>query len=246
MKTSNNTVLITGGGAGIGFQTAKLLSEKGNQVIITGRNADTINKAAAQLKNVTPIVSDVSKEEDVLALAARLKKEFPSLNIVINNAAAAHLYKLEAGANAYSKAAEEMHTNYLSVIRLNEILLPLLSQQPAAAIVNVSSIVAITPGSRLPGYAASKAALHSYTQTLRHTLADTNIKVFELMPPLVNTEFSKEIGGENGMPAAGVAAALTDAIASDEYEIHVGNTAELYKLFLSSPAQAFAVMNGGN
>ena len=75
MKTSNNTVLITGGGAGIGFQTAKLLSEKGNHVIITGRNADTLQKAAAQLQHVTPIVSDVSKEEDVLALVQILKKD---------------------------------------------------------------------------------------------------------------------------------------------------------------------------
>lgn len=243
MKTSNNTVLITGGGAGIGFQTAKLLSEKGNHVIITGRNADTIQKAAAQLQHVTPIVSDVSKEEDVLALVQKLNTEFPHLNIVINNAAAAEVYKLEAGVNAYAKASHEIHTNFLSVIRLNELLLPLLEKQPEAAIVNVSSIVAITPGSRLPGYAASKAALHSYTQTLRHTLSATNVKVFELMPPLVNTEFSKEIGGENGMPPAAVAEAFLEALAADHYEIHVGNTADLYKLFLSSPAEAFAVMN---
>ena len=246
MKTVNNTVLITGGGAGIGFETAKLLSENGNQVIITGRNADTLNKAVAQLKNVTAIVSDVSKEEDVLALVERLNKDFPSLNIVINNAAAAQVYKLEAGVDAFSKAANEMHTNYLSVIRLNELLLPLLSKQAEAAIVNVSSIVAIAPGSRLPGYAASKAALHSYTQTLRFTLSNTNIKVFELMPPLVNTEFSKEIGGENGMPPSGVAAALLDAFISDNYEIHVGNTADFYKLFLSSPADAFAALNQRN
>jgi uncharacterized oxidoreductase len=243
MKTNNNTVLITGGGAGIGFQTARLLSEQGNHVIITGRNANTLEKAAAQLKNVTPIVSDVSKEEDVFALVQRLKAEFPALNIVINNAAAAEVYKLEAGVNAYDKASHEIHTNFISVMRLNELLLPLLEKQSEAAIVNVSSIVAISPGVRLPGYAASKAALHSYTQVLRHTLSATNVKVFELMPPLVNTEFSKEIGGENGMPPAAVAEALLEALATDHYEIHVGNTADLYKLFLSSPAQAFAVMN---
>jgi len=243
MKTINNTVLITGGGAGIGFQTAKLLSDKGNHVIITGRNAGTLEKAAAQLKNVTPIVSDVSKEEDVLALVERLKKEFPTLNVVINNAAAAEVYRLEAGVNAYDKASKEIHTNFLSVIRLNELLLPLLEKQPEAAIVNVTSIVAFAPGVRLPGYAASKAALHSYTQVLRHALSATSVKVFELMPPLVNTEFSKEIGGENGMPPAAVAQALIDALATDHYEIHVGNTADFYKLFLSSPTEAFAVLN---
>lgn len=243
MKTNNNTVLITGGGAGIGFQTAKLLSEQGNRVIITGRTATTLEKAVAQLKNVTPIVSDVSKEEDVVALVKKLNAEFPTLNIVINNAAAAETYRLDAGVNAFEKASKEIHTNYLSVIRLNELLLPLLEKQAEAAIVNVSSIVAISPGARLPGYAASKAALHSYTQVLRYTLSETNIKVFELMPPLVNTEFSKEIGGENGMPPEAVAAAFLEGLANDNYEIHVGNTADFYKLFLSSPAEAFATLN---
>jgi uncharacterized oxidoreductase len=243
MKTSNNTVLITGGGAGIGFQTAKILSAAGNRVIITGRNADTLQKAAAQLNNVTTIVSDVSKEEDVQALVKRISTEFPTLNIVINNAGAAELYKLTGGDHAYSKASREMLTNYLSVIRLNELLIPLLQQQPEAAIVNVSSIAAFAPGSVLAGYSATKAALHSYTQSLRHVLVATSIKVFELMPPLVNTEFSKEIGGENGMPASEVAAALLAAFEKDEYEIHVGATADLYKLFLSSPADALAMMN---
>lgn len=243
MKTSNNTVLITGGGAGIGFQIAKLFSEKGNHVIITGRNGSTLAKAAAQLQNVTPIVSDVSKEEDVYTLVNKLKTDFPGLNIVINNAAAAEVYRLEPGINAYEKASHEMHTNFLSVIRLNELLLPVLEKQAEAAIVNVSSIVAISPGARLPGYAASKAALHSYTQVLRYTLSTTSVKVFELMPPLVNTEFSKEIGGENGMPPAAVAEAFFDALATDHYEIHVGNTADFYKLFLSSPTEAFTVMN---
>lgn len=245
MKTVNNTVLITGGGAGIGFETAKLLSEKGNRVIITGRNAGTLEKAVAKLKNVTAIVSDVSKEEDVLSLVEKIKTDFPDLNVVINNAAAAEVYKLEVGINAYGKASNEIHTNFLSIVRLNELLQPILEQQPESAIVNVSSIVAFAPGVRLPGYAASKAALHSYTQVLRHTLSNTSIKVFELMPPLVNTEFSKEIGGENGMPPAAVAEAFVDALNTDTYEIHVGNTANFYKLFLSSPADAFATMNAG-
>ena len=106
-----------------------------------------------------------------------------------------------------------MLTNYLSVIRLNEQLLPLLKQQPEAAIVNVSSIVAFVPGARLATYAASKAALHSYTLSLRHKLAQsTGVKVFELMPPLVNTEFSAEIGGQNGIAPSVVAEALVEAL----------------------------------
>jgi uncharacterized oxidoreductase len=128
-------------------------------------------------------------------------------------------------------------------VRLNEQLLPLLEQQPEAAIVNVSSVVAFAPGKRLATYAASKAALHSYSQTLRLALAPGSVKVFELMPPLVNTEFSTEIGGHRGIPPAQVAEEFLAALAEDRYEIRVGQTEALFQLFLSSPADALGVMN---
>ena len=166
------------------------------------------------------------------------------MNIVINNAGQAYYYQLGKGNNAFEKASDEMLTNYLSIIGLTEKVLPLLGDKTEAAIVNVSSIVAITPGSRLPTYAASKAALHSYTQSLRHTLAQhTGTKVFELMPPLVNTEFSQEIGGEHGIPATQVADEFMNALENDVYEIHVGDTRKIYELHLSSPEAAFAAMN---
>lgn len=245
MKLSNNTVLITGGSAGIGFAIAKQLTENGNHVIITGRNKERLQKAVAQLNHVTGIVSDVSDEQDVNELVARLQKDFPALNVVINNAGRAFVYSLsEKGVDSYSKAAEEFQTNYLSVARLNEKLLPLLQQQSAAAIVNVTSIVAFAPNHILSSYSASKAALHSYSQSLRIELArKSNIKVFELMPPLVNTDFSQDIGGSKGIPASAVADAFITAFQNDEYEIHVGGTADLYKLYLSSPAQALEALN---
>ncbi|AXY76005.1 SDR family NAD(P)-dependent oxidoreductase [Paraflavitalea soli] len=245
MKLINNTVLITGGTAGIGLAIAKQLTASGNHVIITGRNKERLQKAVAQLKNVTGIVSDVASEQDVNDLVTRLQKDFPQLNIVINNAGRAHLYSLsENGVGAYDKAADELHTNYLSVIRLNEKLLSLLQKQPEAAIVNVSSIVTFAPNHVISSYSASKAALHSYSQSLRIALAKTSkVKVFELMPPLVDTEFSEGIGGSKGIPPSAVADALVSALQKDEYEIHVGGTADLYKLFLSSPAEALQVMN---
>jgi len=243
MKTNNNTILITGGSAGIGFEIAKLASEQGNTVIITGRDGKRLQEAASQLKNTTAVISDVSQEKDVLQLVARLKKDFPSLNMVINNAGRAILYNLaDEGVNAYEKGADELNTNFLSVMRLNELLLPLLKQQPESAIVNVSSVLAIVPGA-IATYSASKAALHSYTQSLRIALAQTPVKVFELMPPLVNTEFSKEIGGANGIPPSQVASEFFEALQKNNYEIHVGNTAHVYKLFLSSPAEALKLLN---
>jgi uncharacterized oxidoreductase len=242
MKTTNNTVLITGGSAGIGFEIARLLTEKGNHVIITGRNEERLHNAASKLNNVTAITSDVTSEKDVMVLTQRLEAEFPELNIVINNAGSAFLHNLATETGIFEKAAQEMLTNYLSVISLNEKLLPLLKQQDEASIVNVSSIVAFVPGA-LATYSASKAALHSYSQSLRLALEDTSVKVFELMPPLVNTEFSAPIGGHNGMPPSEVAQELLDAFESDEYEIHVGETAALYKVFLSSPAEALNLLN---
>lgn len=243
MNITNKTVLITGGGSGIGFYIAKLLGEKGNRVIITGRTEEKLKLAASQLANVDYLVADVTKEADANRLAEELKNKYNGLDILINNAANASLYGLTSDL-AFDKAYDEINTNYLSVIRLNEKLLPLLGKQPEAAIVNVTSIVAFAPGIRLAGYAASKAALHSYTQSLRRVLAQsTNVKVFELMPPLVNTEFSKEIGGEQGMPPEAVAQALLEGFASNTYEIHVGQTADFYEAFFASSGGAFEMIN---
>jgi uncharacterized oxidoreductase len=243
MKTSKNTILITGGSAGIGFELAKSLSAKNNQVIIIGRNADRLQKAATQLQNVSAITADVSNADDVEKLVNKLNSDFPELNVVINNAGAANLNDLLNDTDTFDKASAEMLTNYLSVIRLNEKLLPALKNQPDAAIVNVSSIVAFAPGSRLATYAATKAALHSYTRSLRLALAETSVKVFELMPPLVDTEFSAEIGGKNGIPASQVADEFLAALESDTYEIRVANTEDFYRLYLSNPDEALRVMN---
>jgi uncharacterized oxidoreductase len=245
MKTTNNTILITGGSAGIGFEMAKLFAENGNRVIITGRKKERLDKAAAQLKNATAIVSDITKTADVEALVTKLNQDFPQLNIVINNAGNAYVYNLaEPNINAFEKAGEEMLTNYLSIIRLNEKLLPTLAKQNEAAIVNVSSIVAFAPNTKLVTYGASKAALHAYTQALRLTLENTSVKVFELMPPLVDTEFSAEIGGANGIAPALVASDLFNAIGQDELEVHVGRTAEFYDTFFAPSANAILAMNG--
>jgi uncharacterized oxidoreductase len=243
MKSTNNKILIIGGSAGIGFEIAKLFSTD-NKVIITGRNEQRLQQAAAKLKNVTTVVSDVADAADVQKLVKLLNAEHPDLNIVVNNAGKAFVYDLAAdGVDGFDKASQEIQTNFLSIIRLNEKLLPLLRRQPDAAIVNVTSIVAIAPGARLATYAASKAALHSYTLSLRYSLAKTNVKVFELMPPLVDTEFSTEIGGHKGIKPVVVAEALLKGLEADDLEIRVGQTEEFYRFYLSSPEQAIAAMN---
>lgn len=244
MDLTNNTVLISGGSAGIGFEIARLLTEKGNHVIITGRDEQRLSAAAAKLNNVTAIAVDVTKEDEVDQLVKRLGTDFPELNILINNAGAAHYYNLIAGDRTWEKADEEMDTNYISIIRLTEKLLPALQQQKTSAIVNVSSIAALAPNLKIATYSASKAALHSYTQSLRLALQDTGIKVFELMPPLVNTDFSASIGGkENGISPVEVANDLLKAFDDETFEIHVGQTAAIFELTKVSPLAALNAMN---
>lgn len=247
MKTTNHTVLITGGGSGIGLAIARLLSEQGNQVLITGRNEARLQQAAAGIPGVTPIACDVTDAAAVHLLVQRIEAEFGGLSVLVNNAGYADAYELLPGAGAYAIAQAEMQTNYLAIVRLTEALLPVLRRQPEAAVVNVSSIVAFVPAAAVPTYSASKAALHAYTQALRHTLSQhlPTVHVFELMPPLVDTEFSAGIGGANGIPPRQVAEELLAALRQDQYEIHVGQTAGLYQLFRADPAQAFATMNSG-
>jgi uncharacterized oxidoreductase len=244
MNITNRTVLITGGGSGIGFETAKLLSQN-NKVLIIGRNENKIKDAAAVLENTEAIVCDITNEADIDRLLSTIKQTYPDLSILINNAGTAYVYEISGSADAYTKAKEEIDVNYLSLIRLTEKLLPILKNQPDAAIVNVSSVVAFSPLAIIPSYSASKAAVHSYTLALRHVLAkNSTIRVFELMQPTVNTEFAKEIGGEeHGMPPAQVASDLIAGLENDTYEVYTGITKDFRDLFFSSPKDAFEMMN---
>ncbi|QEM07164.1 SDR family NAD(P)-dependent oxidoreductase [Mucilaginibacter rubeus] len=245
MNITNKTVLITGGGSGIGFEIAKLLTAQGNKVILVGRTESKLQEAVKSLDNAVAIVGDINSESDIKKLIAQVTAEYPELSVLINNAGRAFAYTHAENANAFSKATEEFATNYFSLIRLTEGFLPILKAQDEAAIVNVTSVVGYLPAAATPSYSDSKAAAHSYTLSLRHTLAkDTNIKVFELMPPLVNTEFSREIGGEEfGMSPVTVAEEFLEGVRTDDYEIKVGQTAGLRQLYLSDPQAAFNAIN---
>ena len=243
MKTENNTILITGGGSGIGFETAKLLVEKGNKVIIAGRNLEKLEAAAKQLGNVAIITCDVTSESDVDNLVRRISAEHHDLNILINNSGAAFGYSLGEGADAYTSALKEMEVNYLAPVRLTEKLLPILKKQTASAIINVTSVVAIVPWAVMPTYSASKAALQSYTRLLRLSLSKSPVKVFEVLPPLVDTEFSKNIPVDKLAPSA-VADAIVSGLTEDQFEIRIGFADHFYNVNKESPEKAFNAMNG--
>ena len=234
MKTTGNTIFISGGSAGIGLAIAKKLSTAGNKIIINGRNQERLQGALKELENTVAIQGDLSVKADRIKIAEELKNNHPAVNIIINNAGAAFMNDLsDSNNNAAEKAYEEINTNYISVIDFTALTLPLLLQQKEAAIVNVSSIAVFRSNKYLPTYSASKAALHSYTQGLRDTFADNeNLSVYELYPPLVNTEFSAEIGGANGIPPSEVADELFDALGKDKFEVPVGDTKKIHELVI--------------
>lgn len=245
MDILKNTILITGGGSGIGFETAKLLAEFGNTVILTGRNEEKLKHATQQIKNSHYIVADVTKDSDVKMLVKRINLDFPNLNMLMNNAGLAFLHKLINSPDAELYARAEMETNYFAQINLTTQLLPLLKKQSHAAVINVSSIVAFAPGLSLPTYSASKAALHSYTQALRLSLTEiTNVKVFEVMPPLVDTAFAKDIQSDKKISPRRVAEELIYGLESNNLEIRIASTEHLYTNFLSKADQAVLALNG--
>jgi uncharacterized oxidoreductase len=245
MKISHNTILITGGGSGIGFETARLLSELDNTIILVGRNKEKLEAAAGKLRNVHVVVADVTREQDVDALVHTIHKNFPRLNVLMNNAGHAVIHDVSKSLNGATIAREEMETNYFAVLSLTNKLIPLLKSQNESAIINVSSVVAFAPGLALPTYSASKAALHSYTQALRLSLKrDSNVKVFELMPPFVDTEFAKDFHSVQKISPEEVAIALLQSLAIDRYEVPVASAEHLYNTFLSQADKAVLALNG--
>lgn len=244
MKLTNKTILVTGGTSGIGYETAKFLIAQGNKVIITGRDVAKLERAGAALGADT-IALDNTKAADVAALVAKVEARYPNLSVLINNAGGGKMYKLAEG-QTFDIAKEEFETNYFGTIRLTEALLPLLKQQPEAAIINLSSNVAIHPLVVLPTYSDSKAALHSHSIALRLTLANTSkVKVFEVFPSLINTEGTRALGLNDGIPASVAAEAIAKGIEEDTYEIFIGEAGKQHEAFFADPQAAILSFNNG-
>jgi uncharacterized oxidoreductase len=187
MKTSGNTILITGGTSGIGFEMAAQLLERNNTVIITGRDQVRLEAAQKKLPNVHTIQSDVSDPKAISILFEKVTKRFPALNILINNAGIMRKINLHDAGISLEDVSREIETNLVGPVRMVKQFLPLLKAQPGAAIVNVSSGLAFTPFPISPIYCAAKAGVHSFTLSLRVQLKNTSVKVFELAPPSTET-----------------------------------------------------------
>ncbi len=171
MKMTGNTILITGGGSGIGLALAKDLIRNHNTVIICGRNPQKLQIAKQQLPELDTFVCDISDPEQRQSLFDSVKTQFPSLNVLINNAGILNVLDLTRLHPVDPRINQEVEINFLAPVNMTLTFLPLLMQQPQAAIVNVSSGLTYVPDAGTPVYSASKAALHSFTQSLRYKMS---------------------------------------------------------------------------
>lgn len=227
MRIRGNTVLITGGSAGIGLAIAKALRATDNTVIVCGRDQARLDKAQEAVSGIFTIQCDVSRDDHLASLVKRVREDFPQLNMLINNAAMMHIGDFVEEGERTARIEEEVRTNLLAPMKLTSLLLPQLQQQTPAAIVIVSSGLAYVPVANVAVYCATKAALHSFSHALRHRLRKTGIKVFELLPPLVDTDLSQPLHMPK-MQAEQVARELLKRLERDRYEVRVGMVKPLY------------------
>lgn len=200
MKMHSNTILITGATSGIGKGLAEAFHQRGNQVIIAGRREDRLRSISAANPGMRCFPLDVADPASVRTTARKIVEEFPALNCVFNNAGIQNRHDFASGEPIDDAAIEaEIQTNLLGLIRMTAEFLPQLKKQREAILLNVSSGLAFVPMAVFPVYCASKAAVHSFTLTLRQQLRNSGVKVIELIPPYVATE----LGGPSKPAAPG-------------------------------------------
>lgn len=226
MDLQNSTILITGGSSGIGLEFVKQLTEEGATVIVTGRKMDALEKAKAQFPNLHIFQSDVSNPKDIEQLYEHVTRQFPNLNIIINNAGQMRLIDLQDTSLSLENINREVASNLTGTIQMVHQFLPHLLKQKSAAIVNTSSGIAFMTYSAAPVYSATKAGVRAYTLALRQQLEDTHVKVFELIPPGVKTnlqnEWAKQPNQNMMMDADKLVKAAIKDLKNDHLEIKPG------------------------
>ena len=198
MKLTGHTILITGGSTGIGLAFALKFVELGNEVIVTGRRQAVLDQVKAKHPKLHTIQSDVADPAQIAALAARVKADFPKLDVLMNNAGIMLYKNLKTSEADLNGLMTEMNINVGGVIGMTSAFIDILKANKGT-VINTSSALAFVPLPAAPIYSATKAAIHSYTQSLRFQLEETGVKVIELMPPAVKTDLAADITEGDGV-----------------------------------------------
>jgi len=227
MQTTKNTILITGGSAGIGLAIAESFLKAGNEVLICGRRQNKLFEAKQRHPQLHTRVCDIAQKAEREDLYHWATTEFPHINMLFNNAGIQKEIDFLAGAPTLGDEENEIEINFTASIHLSALFIPyFLQQEKECAIVNVTSGLAFIPLKIIPVYCATKAGIHSFSISLRSQLAQTNVRVFEIAPPIVKTELHREAKArkqsDQGISPSVVAEATLKAIKNNYYETIIG------------------------
>ncbi|CUI59625.1 SDR family oxidoreductase [Achromobacter dolens] len=220
MQMTGNTIFITGGTSGIGRALAEQFHSLGNKVIIAGRRQALLDEVAAAHPGIEGIALDISDAADIDRVAAQLIRDYPTLNVLINNAGIMP-FDDPSGRIDDAVSRQILDTNLLGPIRLTSALIEHLKTQPRATIIHNTSVLAYVPIATNAVYSASKAALHSYALSQRFMLKGTSVSVQEIAPPWVDTDLIKKSGDPRAMPLDAFIAETMKGLATDAPEVFV-------------------------
>ena len=220
MKTTGNTILITGGGSGIGRGLAEAFHARGDTVIVAGRRAEALDEVTRANPGMASMTLDIADAAAISTFAAKVVEAHPELNVVIHNAGVMRPEKMTDAPASQDDAEATVATNLLGPIRLTQALLPHLLKRAHASVVTVSSGLAFVPMAATPTYCATKSAIHAYSQTLRRQLKDTAVEVIEIIPPYVRTGLQGpgQASDPRAMPLTDFIAEVMALIGEDAHE----------------------------
>jgi uncharacterized oxidoreductase len=248
MKISGNIVLITGGATGIGYAMAKSFLQAGNEVIICGRREERLLQTQKKHPDLHIKVCNVADEADRRALVKWATANFRNLNILVNNAGVQRDIDFTEGIDEFLAGDSEIKINLEAPIVLSGLFIPYLTGKKEAAIINVSSGLGFVPAARMPVYSATKAGLHAFSMALRHQLRNQGIKVFEVVPPAIDTELNSEGRAQRGnfkvdLKPEEFVAAVMKGFQNDVFEIGFGMSEGFIKASRAELDKSFQQMN---
>ena len=245
MKLTKNTVLITGGSSGIGLSLAKSFLELNNKVVITGRNLEKLEEVKKQLPNISTFQCELTDQNSMNELVVFIEQKFPDLNVLLNNAAIQYNYSFNDCGSVIDKIDYEINANLTAPIKLTSLLLPILLKNDESAVINVSSGLAISPKKSASVYCATKSAIHSFTKSLRYQLKDTTVKVFEIIPPLVDTPMTSGRGKTKKITPDQLTKEFFKNFQANKFESYIGKSKILRFIHRLSPKLADKIMQNG-